>query len=1039
MLKNIGLCFLVLLSAKLIAQTGGLNYVRNLGGSKDDMFWGNVLLRDGNLVSVGYTESNNGHAQGNRGDKDCFVVCTSPTGNILWKKVLGGKLWDGYTSAIDTTSDGNIVVGFTLNSSDGDGVGNHGSWDVAFLKYTPNGTLLWSKIYGGTSSDVLGKFKGTKDGGIIAAISSSSSTSGNVTKNNHGLDDLWVLKIDVNGAIEWQQLFGGSNNETGPVVGLAEDGGYFFACSTNSTDGDLANLLPTGASIGACDIWILHTDASGNILWQKTLGGSDEDNYSKIYVHSNSIYLGIMSRSSDRDLQGNLGLFDIALFKYNTKGILQWKKQYASYAWDNLGDIAGINGDMITICGGTYSNNFANYQMPVADQRMMIFRVDTLNGNIQWMKALGGNGRSQANAISLNFNEELFVSGLSTNTNGDIYANLGAYDAVLVKFDGGNRINGTVFLDANNNNILNTNEFRPSNITIASLKASSLYSITTTKNGAYSIQVDTGVYTITPFLKLNPYYSAIPDSFSHKFLSNNQVLNKDIALRAVSNVRDLTVVLTPLTLIRPGRVAQYEITGYNVGTTNISSGVIGFKKDSSLSFVGFSKAPSFQSGDSVFWNFTNLNPFDTINIIVSLLPPTTITGGIVMNYVTYITPIVGDSTPINNRIFYKHTVVNSYDPNCKTNNYGDSMPLSNIQNSEYIYYTIQFQNTGTASAIDIFIKDTLSNKLLDNTMEIIKVSHPYTFTLKNKIATWSFFNINLPDSNANEALSHGYIQFRIKAKSNLAKGDFIDNKAAIYFDFNPPVITDNNRITINEPIIVTPPTPTISPSGNVISCLPLVLTTQTGTGYQWYKNGFEINGAIGNSHTAIDTGIYTVTLTSNNITSKPSSATTISIGSINKVEIVKKDNLLTIINPDTTLKYNWQKLNNLIWTDLNSANGNNYTILSKGEYRVKASKGLCVSFSNSQIWEPISNPTVHNKIRIFPIPSNNYITIDRLVESEWMLLEIINCLGKKMITPISLNNQREIKINIKNFSSGVYLLILINKTGKKEFIEFVKK
>lgn len=1039
MLRIFQLSIFITLSVNIIAQTGGLRYVRNMGGSLTDMFWGNVLLTNGNLVSVGYTESTNGQAQGNHGDRDCFVVCTSPSGIILWKKVLGGALWDGYSSAVDITTDGNIVVGFTVGSSDGDAVGNHGSWDVAFFKYTPDGILLWSKIYGGVAADILGKLKATPDGGIIAGIASSSSNSGNVTGTNHGMDDLWILKLDVNGSIQWQQLYGGTNNETTPAVALADDGGYFFATAASSTDGNLTGLLPTGATMGANDMWLLHTDAAGNILWSKLVGGSGAEESAVLYAHGGSFYLGMGTNSADRDVQVNLGLNDIALFKYNTAGTLQWKKQYASGAWDQLGDIVGLNGDMLTLTGGNYSYTFAGYPMPPADERMMIFRIDTLNGIIQWMKALGGNGRSQGNAISINNNGELFVSGLSTNTTGDIYANLGGYDAVAVAFTGGNRITGTVFVDANNNNLPDAGEVKPSYLMMQSSKGDSMYGLTSIFQGFYNLAVDTGLYTVKPLFNNNSYYTSVPGQFSHQFLSNNEVYTQNIALHAVPNVKDLTVSFTPLTIIRPGRVAQYQLTGFNIGTTTIAAGVLGFKKEPALSFAGFSTPPVYQSGDSVYWNFSNLAPFDSLNIIVNLSVPTTMTGGTPMNYITYITPIAGDSTPINNRIFYKHIVVNSFDPNCKTNNMADSIPLSAVQNGEYIYYTIQFQNTGTASAIDIFIKDTLSEKLRDSTLEIIRVSHPFTYSLKDRVATWNFFNINLPDSNANEKLSHGYIQYRIKAKPTLVTGDFINNTAAIYFDFNPPVITENNRLTVYVPALIVPATPVINPTGNVTSCLPVLLTTKAGSGYQWYKNGVAIAGATADRYTAQDPGVYTVTLTVNNVTSNPSAATTVSLGSITNVVITKTNSLMSVENPDATITYTWQKLNAQIWTDLNPlTTGTSYPVVSSGDYRVRATKGLCTAVSNSLYWEPAIVVTPAD-VRVFPNPAGNFLTIDKLTGSGWRTLEIYNFLGEKMVTPVLLNNRSEIIIDIRSFSSGIYLLVLRNNEKDVKRVKFVKQ
>ncbi len=1039
MFRNFLLSSFILLSVSITAQTGGLRYVHNIGGSQDDMFWGNALLFNGNLISVGYTQSTDGHSQGNHGDRDCFVVCTSPSGNILWKKVLGGAVWDGYSSAVDITTDGNIVVGFTVGSSDGDAVGNHGGWDVAFFKYTPDGILLWSKIYGGVSPDILGKLKATPDGGIIAGIASSSSGSGTVTGTNHGLDDLWILKLDVNGSIQWQQLYGGANNETAPAVALANDGGYFFATTTGSTDGNLTGLLPTGATMGSSDMWLMHTDAAGNILWSKLVGGSGADEYAVLYAHGGGFYLGMGTNSADRDVQVNLGLHDIALFKYNTAGTLQWKKQYASAAWDNLGDIVGLNGDMLTLTGGNYSHSFAGYPMPPADERMMIFRIDSMNGNIQWMKALGGNGRSQGVAMSMNNNGEIFVSGLSSNTTGDIYANLGGYDAVVLAFAGGNRITGTVFVDANNNNLPDAGEVKPSYLMMQSSKADGLYGQTSLFNGFYNLAVDTGLYTVKPLLNDNLYYTAEPNQFSHQFLTSQEVYTQNIALHAVPNVKDLTVSFTPLTIIRPGRVAQYQLTGFNIGTTTIAAGVLGFKKEPALSFAGFSTPPVYQSGDSVYWNFSNLAPFDSLNIIVSLLVPTTMTGGTPMNYITYITPISGDSTPVNNRIFYKHIVVNSYDPNCKSNNMADSIPLAALQNGEYIYYTIQFQNTGTASAIDIFVKDTLSEKLRDSTLEVIRVSHPFNYTLKDRVATWNFPNINLPDSNANERLSHGYIQYRIKARPTLVAGDFIDNTAAIYFDFNPPVITDNNRLTVYVPTVIVPETPVINPAGTISSCLPVLLTTKAGPGYQWFKNGVAIPGATADKYTALDPGDYTVTLTVNNVTSNPSATTTVSPGNIPAVVIFKTNNLISVDNPDPVNTYTWQKLNAQIWTDLNPVTtGTTYSVVSAGDYRVRATKGLCTAVSNSLYWEPTIGVTPAG-VRVFPNPAGNSLTIDRLTGSGWRTLEIINILGEKLVAPVLLNSLPEITIDISSFSSGIYLLVFRNYENDVKRVKFVRQ
>ena len=1043
MLKRTLTLIFVLLSVNSFSQIAGLNYARNIGGSSTDMFLSNVLLRNGNLVSAGYTESFDGDAQGNHGTVDCFVVCTSPDGTILWRKVIGGLAWDAFNADVDTTTDGNIVVGFTTGSTDGDITGNHGNWDLAFFKYTPEGNLLWSKTYGGAGDEDFGSLSATPDGGIIASACTASSNSGDVTGLTHGSYDLWIIKLDKTGAIEWQKLYGGTSTEmavsqAGGKVVSASDGGYFFATPTTSTDGDLNGLLPPGAVLGGGDMWLCHIDATGNILWSKLIGGSGPEDAANLYTHGSSLYCGFGTQSADRDLQGNQGLYDLALFKFNTEGTLQWKQQYASSAWDNLGDITGLKGDLLTLTGGTYSFSFAGYQMPPADERLFVMRIDTLNGSIKWLKALGGNGRSQGAAASINNNGALFISGLSTNTTGDIYANKGGYDAVLLSFAAGNRFKGTIFVDDNNNHSPDAGEVRPDHLMLKASKEGVLSRFTTTRNGDYSIEVDTGLYTVEPLLRKSPYYTAEPAQFSHPFSNDNETYNQDIALYAIPNVKDLTVSLTPLTIIRPGRIAQYLLTGYNVGTTTISSGVLGIKKEHDLSFANFSATPDFQSGDSASWNFNNLEPFDSVSYLVSVSVPTFAQGGTTMNYVLYITPLAGDSTPENNTIYFRHIVVNSFDPNCKTNNMGDSMPVASVLNGDYIYYTIQFQNTGTASAIDISVKDTLPANLLDSTMEIVCASHPFGFSLKERVATWNFFNINLPDSNTNERLSHGYIQYRIKAIPTLAAGDFIDNTAAIYFDFNQPVITENNRIGIFIPTIVVPAAPVINPAGSVTLCTSLLLTTQPGTGYQWYKNDVAIAGAISNTYTAQDTGRYTVKLTVNNVTSESSAATTISAGLLDSAIITLSNNLLTVNNEDAANTYTWQLLTAGLWFDISPLEtGASYQPVLTGDYRVKIDKGLCTGFSNLQHWEtPVIVPTAG--LKIYPNPFANFIKIDNLTGSQWKYLEIINFIGEKMLTPVYVSNLSTITVNTQKLNAGIYILLLRDDKGNTKKIKLIK-
>lgn len=159
-----------------------------------------------------------------------------------------------------------------------------------------------------------------------------------------------------------------------------------------------------------------------------------------------------------------------------------------------------------------------------------------------------------------------------------------------------------------------------------------------------------------------------------------------------------------------------------------------------------------------------------------------------------ITQLAGDINPLNNIKDYCYTVVNSMDPNYKEVYPKDVLPGFD----DWLTYTIHFQNTGNAPAINIRVLDTLDTNLDAATFEVINYSHFNNFTLMNGVLDFRFPNILLPDSTSNLAGSQGFVQYRIKPVSNLPEGTQIENTANIYFDYNAPITTNttvNNFLT----------------------------------------------------------------------------------------------------------------------------------------------------------------------------------------------------------------------------------------------------
>ncbi|MCC6727115.1 MAG: hypothetical protein IT258_21610 [Saprospiraceae bacterium] len=195
-------------------------------------------------------------------------------------------------------------------------------------------------------------------------------------------------------------------------------------------------------------------------------------------------------------------------------------------------------------------------------------------------------------------------------------------------------------------------------------------------------------------------------------------------------------------------------------------------------------------------------------------------------------------------------VIGSYDPNDKTGfplGYGDK---HYIERGTDLQYLIRFQNTGTDTAFNIVVRDTITNLLDLTTLRPGTSSHPYNLEIKDgNILEFRFNQIMLPDSFINEPGSHGYLNFSISPKQNLPLGSIINNSAAIYFDFNTPVITNTYFHEIGENFINSAATQVFMPGLTVaIAPNPMEETAVFDLGEAQFKQGhielFDMNGKL---------------------------------------------------------------------------------------------------------------------------------------------------------------------------------------------------
>ena len=297
-------------------------------------------------------------------------------------------------------------------------------------------------------------------------------------------------------------------------------------------------------------------------------------------------------------------------------------------------------------------------------------------------------------------------------------------------------------------------------------------------------------FSIDP-LYSSMYGTSIP-SYSTINVTGTGMTTYNFPITIIQNYTDVAVSIVPITSPRSGWTYTNQIVYTNLGSQTIPSGTITVTVDPALTIEAISQLGTNTTPTGFTYDYTNLLPFESRTITFDMptpVPPTISLGQLLTNSVS-ITPTANDVILSNNSSVSSQAVVFSYDPNDKTESHGDKIMIGDFTANDYLYYTIRFENTGSVSAIDIFLNDLLDSKLDETTVKMVAASHNYTLDRVNNNLTWKFDNIQLPVSIANTQIGKGYVTFGVKPKSGYSVGDIIPNTAYIYFDYNPAVITN---------------------------------------------------------------------------------------------------------------------------------------------------------------------------------------------------------------------------------------------------------
>jgi hypothetical protein len=375
---------------KVYSQKPLVTWSLNLGGTDYDTIESIVRLNDGSIVGTGATNSRNIDAIGNRGGTDLFIFRLSSSGQILWKKVLGGSGTDKSDSVIQS-SDGNIIVSGDSNSTDGDVGAPPVTGPRWIIKMDINGNIIWKKLHqlmfffdicaspsGGfyaagyydnncrllefdsqgnfVRNDIIGpqdlvirSIKQSSDGGFILGGYLRITCP-----NSPCTSKFAVLKLNQNRGIQWQQNLGGVYLESAFSVTQTPDG-YFLAGGFDyhiETDG-----------VRDSDCWLVKFDFNGNIIWDKKYGGLYSEELIEVEaINQNEyVFFGYTGSVNSRDVSENNGFYDFWLVKVNASGNIIWEKNYGGYGYDwvfyrnNLLEV--INDKEFIIAGVTDSNS----------------------------------------------------------------------------------------------------------------------------------------------------------------------------------------------------------------------------------------------------------------------------------------------------------------------------------------------------------------------------------------------------------------------------------------------------------------------------------------------------------------------------------------------------------------------------------------------------------------------------------------------------------------------------------------------------------
>lgn len=348
------------------------------------------------------------------------IVKLDPQGELQWQKQYGGlesTIYSESPAAIRQTKDGGyIVVGFTT-SDDGDVSGHHGGRDFWVVKLDNSGNLQWQKSLGGSMNDVAMDVQQTSDGGYVV-VGYSESNDGDVSDRPDTETSTWVVKLSNAGEMLWEKSFNNYDRTDEPSdwansVQQTTDGGYILAGQSYGRK----NLMSQETTC-----WITKLTEDGTLEWGKTLGGSwgEEDAWSIQQTTDNGYIMGGYTYANNGDVSGNHGYADYWVVKMNNSGDVEWQKCLGGTGLEMGGRLQQTQDGGYIVVGSAASNNgnVSGYYGGEGGDAWLV-KLDA-EGKIQWQKCYGGTDEDGARAIQQTSDGGYIMAGYGRSVDGDV-------------------------------------------------------------------------------------------------------------------------------------------------------------------------------------------------------------------------------------------------------------------------------------------------------------------------------------------------------------------------------------------------------------------------------------------------------------------------------------------------------------------------------------------------------------------------------------------------------------------------------------------